>query len=479
MKSMRRIRTQRRISVAVLLLALLAAPFSLPAREGKENAQGIEWRVKYVGGTAEFRKGTKVRVTVGKEILHCEAVDGRRAGKLSIPVASVTEISDSVITGRVLDKVFGPDDLDLVSNSSCTDALSCGGVAAAQVALSVVAAPISLFNYEDHFVRIEWKEMGEKKEINFRVGKKDSGSFLAELRRVTGLPSEENPSEEPLDEWDAIMRDLTDADSLTGFRRAHPPQGERWRIKLMRGLSWEDDGYKAKVILGREEIFCESAKGGVIRSFSIPVNDVNEISYVPLMRPLGESPWMLTSDHCKGAFCVHLGTDGGPRPQSAIQSREPGYGQNPLSTPMGLATEAALSPELRTQHLVLISWRNKAREEKEAVFQLGYRDYLSFLAELQAATGKEWKDLTGERERRQEESLRAEVQATSFQPRDKASVAERDAAFQHWLAEECQPGSSGKPVWLRPSSGLNATGLCASSANVQVRNQVLARSPGE
>lgn len=414
MENTRRTSTETRLLVAAMFVAALIAPRTLSALEGKKGAEDKQWRVKYAGGSTSRKKGANIRVTVGKGRIVCETVKKTHEGRLTIPVGKITDISDAVISGSMMEKAFGSDDLDLISDSRCSNELTCAGVLSTQVAVAVVAAPFKFFSYEEHFVRIEWSENGEKKYVNLRVGKKDCRSLLAELRIVSGLPFEQVQTEEPAEQGDVTMRHLAPAVGLAAFRRAQPQQGKRWSAKL--GLSWDDDGPKAKVIVNQEEIYCDAAMGNRRGAFSIPVADVTEVAYFPLSRPV-EATQPHTYEYCRGSLCVHPGSVGEPVPNPAIPTPGARDGQNPLSIPAGVANEAALDPESHAQHHVRITWRNQSGEEKQAVIRLSRGKYLSFLAEVQRVTGIPWKDKT--------QSEPEILEASDESIRAKAEVAER------------------------------------------------------
>ncbi len=148
------------VPVAAMLVVSLAVPSPLSAQKVKQTAQGKQFQMKYGGGTEPVKKGTKMKVTVGKERIVCET--GKMA-PFSIPVADVVEVSYNTKSRRRLAESAG-------------------------VALVFFpVAPVLLFmKSKKHFVNIVWEENGTGKEVVFKVGKGEYTFFLAELERVTG-----------------------------------------------------------------------------------------------------------------------------------------------------------------------------------------------------------------------------------------------------------------------------------------------------
>jgi hypothetical protein len=155
--------TLRQFTIPVLIIFLLSSSLTIVGRAAvsqKQTPQGNQWPTKYEDGTEAVEKGTKMKVTVGKERIICEA--GKRA-PFSILVATVTEVS-----------------YDTKSRRRWAEA---GAVAAASLGVALVFMALKTTK---HFVNILWEENGARKEVIFKVGKGEYVSFLAELQRVTG-----------------------------------------------------------------------------------------------------------------------------------------------------------------------------------------------------------------------------------------------------------------------------------------------------
>jgi hypothetical protein len=183
-------------------MAVLGASFPPVAFPIEQASQPTQWHVK-AAGDGQFKNGTKLKVTMGRETILFERADPIRAGRLSTPVARITEVSDSIITGILSDKFFAEGDPDYISGCGREPWASdpyvftacLGGGMAAESAIAPSYMILSSISYEDHFVRVDWlDEDGEARQITFKVGKKAYRAFLAELRRRLWEPRAFKPS---------------------------------------------------------------------------------------------------------------------------------------------------------------------------------------------------------------------------------------------------------------------------------------------
>lgn len=182
------------------LMAILALPGPLIAIQAKPAATGERWQVK-AAGDDPFKNGTRVTVTIGRENIKCERNGNSSADKIAIPIASITEVSDAVISGRISEKVFADDEPDYISgcgkapwtNDPYAFAACVGGGISAEMAISPLVIVLSSIPFEDHFVHITWRDEGaQQKRITFKVSKRAYRAFLAELRNRVGEGAEGN-----------------------------------------------------------------------------------------------------------------------------------------------------------------------------------------------------------------------------------------------------------------------------------------------
>jgi hypothetical protein len=149
----------------LLLVALLAPHLTIAGRAAspqKQTPQGVQFPMKYEEGTERVNKGTKMKVSVGRDKIICET---GKSAPFSIPVAAVTEISYDIKARRRIAEAAG-------------------------VALVFwPAAPMFVFmKSKKHYVNLLWQEDGIRKEAIFKVGKGEYESFLDELQHVTNKP---------------------------------------------------------------------------------------------------------------------------------------------------------------------------------------------------------------------------------------------------------------------------------------------------
>jgi hypothetical protein len=108
-----------------------------------------------------------------------------------------------------------------------------------------------------------------------------------------------------------------------------------------------------------------------------------------------------------------------------------------MALPFGLVGMAATYPIKSHYAYVSILWTEKGTEQ-EVLLKLSRRDYAPFLAELQKATGKDWKNLDTEWERVQQELKSAGANKISVQLAQKVRIVKSDlkpGAYQLVLLE--------------------------------------------
>ena len=160
-----------------------------------------------------------------------------------------------------------------------------------------------------------------------------------------------------------------------------PSQSREWKAKYKMGTGLESvmkDNSKLKVTMDDQTILCQTKKGA---GLLILIQPISEVSYDNVARRR-----ISTGDLIRSA-ASDLFAIGFTGPETALLCG---------------AKWALSSAFKRKNHFVNILWREQ-NDVKEAVFELGKNDYLSFLDQLQSVSGKEWKKLPQLRERVQQE----------------------------------------------------------------------------
>ena len=183
-----------------LLFLVVSLPASLAAFQAVPSR--IQWRVK-AAGDEPFKRGSTLTLTMEEGSIRCERRGRPRTPALTIPTDRVTDVSDSVISGLLADKVYVRDELDYISHcgqgrwasdpylySTCVGA----GIAGELYAFPMVIV-LESFSFEDHFVHITWKDKdGRRRRVTFKVNKKDHALLMANLRARVGDGLEEDDS---------------------------------------------------------------------------------------------------------------------------------------------------------------------------------------------------------------------------------------------------------------------------------------------
>jgi len=183
------------IHFLAILLATLA-PFVLPAspaladNPAQAAANGQSWRVHYVNGPIWEPKGRKQKLAPLSEgaKLNMKAVadgiafESKHRTVLSIPASAVTEITFDHPTRRVSKAVVA-----LLGEGVCGGGdYLCGAFVMGDLFVAAVTLP---FKYTNHYVRISWLGDQGAQFIEFKVGKREYQSLLAQLQTVTGINS--------------------------------------------------------------------------------------------------------------------------------------------------------------------------------------------------------------------------------------------------------------------------------------------------
>lgn len=141
---------------------------------------------------------------------------------------------------------------------------------------------------------------------------------------------------------------------LTAQKVKQTPQGKQWSMKYETGSLFIKKGSKMKVTVGSEKVLCASGKE---IPFAIPVTAITQVTYdTKARRRMGEA----------AAIAI-----------------------------LSLGVAAAFMFVKTKKHFVNIVWEEDGTE-KEIIFKVGKKEYVSFLAELERVTGRPYRDLAME-----------------------------------------------------------------------------------
>jgi len=215
-------------------------------KQADKRPAGNQWQVKYMGGPNPLKRGTRVYLEFSEGAITYRTARGGKGGEFSIPVVSVSDVSDEVIEGYLSEKVFGPDEPDYLDELAVpciawTDrtipdrrvavpaASGCfAGSLGLEVPYAIVASVLSNIHYKDHFIRLRWEQEGKDPEVVFKVSAKDYLALQEELERVTDEAwkgkSPEQASEATV--YDRPQTHIEDFDHKT-----HDTRVRQWRTQ--------------------------------------------------------------------------------------------------------------------------------------------------------------------------------------------------------------------------------------------------------
>ena len=205
----------------------------------------------------------------------------------------------------------------------------------------------------------------------------------------------------------------------------------------------EEDS-KMIVIIGRQSILCETEKES---GFLIPVQQVVGVTYDNIAKrryylwAVAAVPFVISAN-------------------SPIMFSPPEYPRL-LETLIWAGAIVALTEAVKTKdHFVNILWQDGDRI-KEAVFELGKKDYLAFLDQLQSVTGKGWANLP-----RMRETMRWELEDNQ----DEAMLVQLDQRVS--FREAIIPPDLYQVVFLKRQEQYGALYFFRGS-KVKIKNMVL------
>jgi len=194
----------------VIFVAIMASGLQLAGADSRQSVSrvakrmaGRQWRVKYMGGPNQWKRGTSVDLEITDRTISYRVLGSGLVPGFSIPVAAVSDVSDEVIEGSLSEKVFGPGEPDYLDDlgAPCAEralakipdisgAAVASGCLAGSLALeapyAILASVLSNIPFKDHFVRLKWQANGEDPEVVFQVRGEDHLTLREELERVTG-----------------------------------------------------------------------------------------------------------------------------------------------------------------------------------------------------------------------------------------------------------------------------------------------------
>lgn len=151
-----------------------------------------------------------------------------------------------------------------------------------------------------------------------------------------------------------------------------PSPRSSWEVTYQAGPSAVPKGTRLKATFKEERLICEGKNAG----FSIPVASIIDVSSNSRRRfPMWEAQakaWSVWAEATQGYGLAFF----------------------PYGVPLLLATLTVKSRD----YLLDIVW-GEGGVEQDIALAIGKRDYTSFMAELNRATGKQWKDLEAEWQR--------------------------------------------------------------------------------
>ena len=168
-----------------------------------------------------------------------------------------------------------------------------------------------------------------------------------------------------------------------------PSQNRQWKARYKMGSRMEaavKEDSKMIVIIGRQSILCETEKES---GFLIPVQQVVGVTYDNIAKRRSYLYAVAAVPFVISAYSPNIFS--------------PPEFPRLLETLIWAGAIVALTEVVKTKdHFVNILWQDGDRI-KEAVFELGKKDYLAFLDQLQSVTGKGWANLPRMRETMRQE----------------------------------------------------------------------------
>ncbi len=189
------------------------------------------------------------------------------------------------------------------------------------------------------------------------------------------------------------------------------PHGNQWKMVYEAGVAPLKVQSPVMVTIRQENVILEPKKGSL---FSISAASITAVSSNLVSRPTASSNQAVAWAYAVGFSPYML-----------------------MGLPFGLVGMAATYPIKSHYAYVSILWSEKGTEQ-EVLLKLSRRDYTPFLAELQKATGKEWKNLDTEWERVQQELKREGANKFSLHLDHKVRIVKSDlkpGAYQLVLLE--------------------------------------------
>jgi hypothetical protein len=166
----------------------------------------------------------------------------------------------------------------------------------------------------------------------------------------------------------------------SGAQQKAGGKNKRWPVKVLLPGS---EQIKMTLEASQSSIVLNQKNGPVQE---IPINEVGEVTYD-------------NSSHRKSRGLLNAANE--------ITSTPLVIGVYPVAAP--LVAAAIVAPFKTKTHFVGIHWDDPVYGHREVLMEIGKRDYVSVLAELQSVTGKPWRNLPEERRKQLKDSKPGEV----------------------------------------------------------------------
>jgi hypothetical protein len=249
---------------------------------------------------------------------------------------------------------------------------------------------------------------------------------------------------------------LAGADSQPhGKRIADPAAPKQWRVKYMGGPGLLKRGTPVGLEVSERTITYGTIGSRPDKRFSIPVGAVTDVSDETIGGDLSEkvygpgepdyiSPCGSVRDVVLGSACVAGGLA--------------------VETPFAVAYSVFQNIPFK-DHFVRLKWHANG-EGPEVVFKVSGKDEVALREELERVTGQ-----GGREEEPQEQATQAAIYDAPVTHTEQFDRKTTEARERQWLTDQCQGGSSDKPIWLKAGSIFDDASLCPLSASSQAHER--------
>lgn len=219
-----------------------------------------------------------------------------------------------------------------------------------------------------------------------------------------------------------------------------------WHVKYMGGPNALKRGTRVDLRIAGNTISYQTAGRGPGSEFSIPIADVTAVSDA-----------IIEGDRSENVF----GPDEPDFFSPCGKLREPavevcGVAGLALETPFAIVKSILVHMPYKDR-LVRLAWQRQG-EDPAVVFKVSGKDFAALSEELQRVTEKSLAN--GVRGQASQEALHD----SPVTPIDAFDCEVARMRVQRWLSDQCQPGSSERPSWMRSSQNLRGVNLASLEA---------------